>query len=540
MTGSARNFLFIILFAFLYSCANQVAPQGGEKDTKPPKILKAIPENYSTNFSANKIQLTFDEYIQLKDVTSQLIVSPPLAQVPEAKIKQKTLIITMDDTLKPNTTYTMNFGNSILDNNEGNPLENFQFVFSTGNILDTLKISGTVENADDKKTDKGILVMLYKNQSDPVPLKNKPDYFAKTDEKGKFSITNIAPGVYRILALKESNADYLYNAPGESVAFTDSAVTAGASGIPLRMFIERPKQQIVKAYSEEPGKAVVAFAEPATDVRYKFISDSSKMDLASIETSLKKDTLIFWYKNTNLDSLVLFFTDEKAIHDTVAIRLFKVEGKKFSKQKRTLSIRPNFKNGEPADINKVLILNFNHPVVKWDFTKINFTEDSVPLKNLQPMFLDSLKKTIAIQHAWKEKSLMHLFIQPGAFTDIFGLDNDTTLSTFKMRQLTDYGTLSVKLKPAFKGTPYLVELIDDKENVCSRDLIHGDTTMNYSFLEPKIYKLKAIEDLNENNKWDTGNLLRKIQPEQVWYYPEALTIRANWDVEVTWHMEAGK
>lgn len=532
--------LFLIISStFLLSCAIQVAPQGGEKDTKPPKILKSMPENFSTGFDSKKILITFDEYIQLKDLNSQLIVSPPLSRNLETKIRQKTLVILVNDTLQPNTTYTMNFGNAIVDNNESNALDDFQYVFSTGGVIDSLKISGSVENTWDKKTEKGVLVMLYKKQDDSLPLKKKPDYFSKTNEKGIFSISNVAPASYKIFALKETNADYLFNVPDESIAFSDTPITAGYKNILLHLFTEKPKQRLLKSFSEEPGKAVVIFSQPGQDLHYRFVRDSIKSDLAFVEQSKNKDTLVFWYKNLNLDSLVLFFSDGKAIRDTVSIRLFKGEGKTFSRRKSILSINTNFKSGEAFNLNNDLFLQFNHPVTKSDFSKISLMEDSVPVSGLTIAFDDTLKKRISIHHAWKEKALCRLFIPPGVFTDIFGLSNDTVLTFFKIRPIADFGNLVLKLKPAYPGVQYVVMLIDDNETIYRTSVIKSDTTLTYDFLDPKIYRLKAFEDINHNRTWDTGDYFKKIQPEKIFYYPEMISVRANWDVDVSWKIGVG-
>ena len=521
------------------SCASQVMPQGGDKDTNPPKIMKTVPENFSTGFNSKKIEITFDEYIQLKDLNSQLIVSPPLSRAIETKIRQKSLAIELSDTLRLNTTYTLNFGNSIVDNNESNALENFQYVFSTGDVIDSLKISGKVENAWDKKTEKGILVMLYKMQDDSLPMKKRPDYFSKTNDIGEFTISNISPGKYKVFALKESNADYLYTVSDESIAFPDTPLVAGSQGILLRLFSEKPKLRIQKGYSEEPGKAIVIFNQPAPDVQCRFLSDSLKCDVAFIDYSTKRDTIIFWYKNLSMDSLVLLFSNEKTLHDTVSIRLFTGEGKTFFRKKNTVSITPNFKNGEAFDLNKNITLHLNHPVTSFDFSKISLTEDSIPITDVEIAFSDTLKKTVAIRHQWKEKSTGRLFIPPGTFTDIFGYTNDSLITFLRVRQLTDYGTLTLKMKVSFPGIQYIVLLNDEKENTYRSTVIRGDTTLTHDFLEPKIYRLKMIEDLNQNNEWDAGNYFKKIQPEKVIYYPEPVTIRANWDVDVSWRVAIG-
>ncbi len=535
-----RYFFFIFSSLFLFSCANQVTPQGGDKDLKPPKVTKSSPENYSTKFDSKKIELSFDEYMQLKDMNNQLIVSPPLSKTPLAKIHQKTLIIQIEDTLQPNTTYTLNFGNSIIDNNEGNVLENYQYVFSTGDVVDSLKISGKVENARDKKTEKGILVMLYKTQDDSLPMKKRPDYFAKTNDAGTFQITNIAPGSYKIFALKESNADYLFNLPDERIAFLHSPVESNASNITLELFDEKPKQHLLKAYSEEPGKAVVVFSQAAPDVRYKLLHDSALVNLAFVEESKKKDTLTFWYKNMLLDSLVLFFSDNATIKDTVTIRLFKSDGKTFAKRKTSLSASPNFISGGGFDPNKDVILKFSHPVTESDFAKISLKEDSVVISNYEIAFIDPLKKNLSIKHKWKEKSTYSLFIPPAAFSDLFGLKCDTLSVSFRVHQVSDYGTLALKMNVDSTGSQYLILLIDEKENVYRTSIVQSDTTLNYEFLDPMVYRLKIIEDTNRNGEWDTGNYLQNIQPEKAAYYPEIITVRANWDVEVAWKAVVGK
>jgi len=524
----------VVAFALLAACANQVAPLGGEKDTKPPKVLHTQPENFSTDFHSKKIEITFDEYVQLKDLSSQLIVSPPLKKIPEIKIKKKSLVIEIDDTLRTNTTYTMNFGNAILDNNEGNPLENYQYVFSTGNRLDSLKVSGKVENAIDKKTEKGILVMLYSEENDSLPLNSRPDYFAKTNDHGVFQVTNIAPGNYRMFALKESNADYLYNTPDENIAFSDSGVAAGSKDHVMELFRERPRIHVLKSYSEEPGKAVVVMNGPAEETGVRLLTDSTKCDFVFFEKSRKRDTVICWYKNLNLDSLVLLFTNASALNDTVSIRLFKGDGKLFSKRKITLGFTPNFKPGDFFDLNRDMILLLNHPVTAFDFSKMILSEDSVNIRPLSVAFTDSTKRNLDIKYGWKEKSTYRIFIPPGTFTDIFGLKNDTFIVTCRTRQVTDYGTLALKMKLPVKSRHYIVQLVDDKENVYRSSVIASDTTLNYDFLDPKVYRVKIIEDLNRNGEWDTGNYFRKEQPERVSYYPEGITIRSNWDVDVSW------
>ena len=219
------HLLFLLTYVLLLnSCAIQVPPGGGLKDVVPPKLLSTEPQNYSTNFRGKDIRFDFDEYIYTPDLSEQLIVSPLLKYSPETKIKKKSLLIHLQDTLLENTTYTMNFGKGISDNNEGNKLENFQFVFSTGPVIDSLSISGNVSNAFNKKAEAGILVMLYRKSEDSLPFLERPIYFARTSDSGEFVVRNISSGFYKIISLKETDGNYLYTAGEESIGYADTLI----------------------------------------------------------------------------------------------------------------------------------------------------------------------------------------------------------------------------------------------------------------------------------------------------------------------------
>ncbi|MEO8149824.1 MAG: Ig-like domain-containing domain, partial [Bacteroidia bacterium] len=187
----------LLLCLFVVSCAIRQQPSGGSKDLVPPKILHSLPENYTTNFIAKEIRIDFDEFIDLKELNKQLVISPLMKNDPEVSVKGKSLIIKLPDSLRQNTTYTLNFGNAIVDTHESNALDDFQYVFSTGPVLDSLQVNGEVKFAENLKTEKGIVVMLYNNLSDTVVYNTLPDYFAKTDSSGKFLIKNLRPDTYK-------------------------------------------------------------------------------------------------------------------------------------------------------------------------------------------------------------------------------------------------------------------------------------------------------------------------------------------------------
>jgi len=217
---------YLLLLLFVASCAQVVAPGGGPKDKTPPRILKYTPDSAQLNFNSNKVVMEFNEYVQLKDLNNQLIISPPLEKTPDIKIKNKTLTIDLSgQKLKPNTTYSISFGNALQDLNEGNAIPDFKYIFSTGSYIDSLTVNGKVRTAFDHKTDKNILVMLYSEFGDSIVYKQQPDYFAKTNADGIFKISNVRPGTYKIFALKDEDNNYKYGGT-ESIGFVEGTINA--------------------------------------------------------------------------------------------------------------------------------------------------------------------------------------------------------------------------------------------------------------------------------------------------------------------------
>ncbi|MEO8086656.1 MAG: Ig-like domain-containing domain [Bacteroidota bacterium] len=532
-----NRFLFSVyaLMLIASSCAIQVAPTGGEKDVKPPMVKKSSPGNFSTLFNVHDISISFNEYIALKDLNTQLVVSPPLKHTPDIKVKKMTLHIHLEDTLLQHTTYTMNFGNAITDIREGNAVEDFQYVFSTGDVIDSLKVPGIVQNAFDKKNEKGIYIMVYRGTDDSLPLKSLPDYFAKTAEDGSFEVKNVSPGSYRIFALKDNNSNYLFDNSEEAIAFNTETVEAGKSKSTLSLFKETRKQQLLKAGCDEPGHVIVAYTLPLLNEKIEFLSDSSKMRLLPFSLSEKKDTMIFWYRNQSSDSLN-FILQHDGTRDTILIRLKVLDPKLKMKYPPVLSTQYTSKSINGLELNKKLQVMFNHPIDSFDLAKIRVTEDSIAVKNPQLFFTDSLKRNLTIDFQRKEKANYAVEIPAGSLKDIFGLRNDSMQLLFRTKSVTDFGTMAILMKIPSHDKNYILQLIDDKESIYRESTFHSDTTINYDFLDPRIYRLKIIEDLNSNNEWDTGNYLQHKQPERVFYYKESLTVRANWDVDVKWDL----
>ncbi len=526
------GFIYIILTSLLLnSCAIQVPPGGGEKDVIPPKLLKAEPPNFSIGFTGHDFKLDFDEYITLSDLGNQLIVSPLLKNAPEVHVRKKSLLVHISDTLLENTTYTINFGQGIADNNEGNKLDNFQYVFSTGSVIDSSEIKGKIIRAFDLKPEKGALALLYKGNSDSLPLLERPLYFAQANDSGEFNVRNITPGNYKIIGLKDTDGNYIYTPVLEGIAFKGELVPSNSDKINLTIFNEAPKLTLQKAYSEYSGKVVLAFTAPADTVKIRFLSDTSILKIYSIQYSKLKDSISIWYENLNADTLSFSFVNAE-LNDTIVTRLFK--GIKENRGKKSVELIISDGNRQPTvqDLYLPFFFNSNHPLVSASFEKAVFMEDSI---SVQPQFefLDSLHMHFQLKFPWKSKRKYSLYLPSSIFKDFYGLYNDSMNFSFIAHSETDYGSLKLNLIGA-TGIPTIIQLVDESGATVFREFSsEQDTAYLFSNLDARVYKIKLIYDKNKNGKWDTGNYLNKIQPEEVEFYKEKITVRSNWDVDVT-------
>lgn len=524
--------LFLSAF-FLWGCANQVTPGGGPKDTQVPVIRSMEPENYSVRFHAKEIRITFDEYIQLKDLPGQLVVSPPLSHPLEAKIQKKMLTLKLQDTLKANTTYSMNFGKSIEDLHEGNPLVNFSYVFSTGDFVDTLYLAGRVTSAAEQKPEKDVKVLLYREEGDSLPYKSLPLFFGVSNEKGEFRVSNISEGEYKIFALKETNNNYLYDSPDESIAFLPEKVHAGEISIALQVFHELPKPQLQRVYSEEPGKVVMAMNRADSVMTLDFPGDTSGLGLDRIVFSAARDTAVIWYRNVLRDSLTVVFS-YGAKKDTSTLRLLKADEKFSKKNKFALRLVTGTSDQAPVNLTLPLSIYCSHPIVTFEKDSLRLYEDSIAVKPGKIAFVDEQRQHLEISYPWKENKKYTMFLPALSMTDIYGLKNDSLKADFRTRSLTDYGSMQVKLKSNNYPASNIFQLVNESNVPVLEFTCMRDTTFLLNHLIPGTYRMRLVYDKNKNGKEDTGHYLQRRQPEPVLYYPEKLTIRANWDVEASW------
>lgn len=553
-------------------CAQIVPPSGGKRDTTPPRTVKYIPDSAAIHFKARQIAITFDEFVQINDLQKQLVISPPMNIPPEVRVKGKTVFIQLKDSLRKNTTYTFNFGNSIRDFTEGNIKENFQYVFSTGNYIDSIVLRGTVKNALDMKAEKDILVMLYDMYDDSVPYKKLPLFFAKTNADGSYKINHIRPGKYKAFALKDANSNYLYDLPSESIAFSDTLINISKNTkLDFFLFTEKPeKQKLKKAYVAGYGHLVFVFAKPTELVKLEFMSPEPKQN-TTYEYSQERDTLHYWFVDDLKDSLKIKVIDANIILDTVKLKPVALEATKKSArgEKQKLKANTNIVVNKSFDLNKYLRIHFNHPIIvnkQSDFSGILIKENALPCdscsayftvfnqrdntsfskeiyihragKKSQTIHAETTEKSIAtaqLYFNWKENSVYQVLIPPKTITDIFGLTNDTIMLEFKTHEEKYYGTFKLNLKMKHK-IPYILQLINEKGELFY-PISSERGIFTYNYLPPGGYKLRIIYDTNQDGKWTTGNYLQKRKPETVIYYPSSITIRSNWDMELDWKIE---
>ena len=556
--------IFIAMLAIITSCANIGMPTGGPKDVAPPKVLKSIPKNYSTQFKGKEIEITFDEFVKFRDLNSQLLISPPLKNTPDIKIKGKNIVIKINDTLRENTTYTMFFGDAIVDLNEENILASYEFVFSTGTVLDSLTMTGRVLNAFTQKPEKDIYVMLYDKYDDSVPIKEKPYYLAKTKEDGEFVMNNLRDMSYKVFALKDANNNLKFDQPNEKIAFIDSLVTARMKPVLLKkdslhkdtlkldslnraivhdknlyikdlnLFEEIDStQRVTKAEFVNKGQILFTFRYPTKQLEI-IPQFETKKEWKLEEMNATRDTLFYWLLDPSMDSCKFIIKDNNKTLDTVNLKhRQKVTTKKKSTVAPGVILSTNISG--MFDFNNYIVLTAPNPIESINPKNILLIEDK---DSLHPKisFTDSLHRRIMLNHKLKQGINYKLFVPDSIVKDIFGMYNDSLGIPFRTNNIEDVGNFIVNISIDSASVPCIVQLLSEKEDIIEQHVITKGTTIKYQYLKPGNYLLKAIYDQNNNGKWDTGKYLKHQQPEKIIYFPDKITIRANWDVEEKWKL----
>lgn len=545
---------YLLLFSLVTgACANIVTPSGGAKDITPPRVTGTSPAAFSKEFKEKSFRLDFDEFVKVTDASSQIMVSPFMKEAPEIKLKGKAIIVELKDTLKAETTYSVGFGKSIADVNEGNVLLNYSYVFSTGSAIDSLTLKGAVKNSFTLKPEAGIIVALYDQNYDSVPYKETPFYVAKTNETGEFNFSGLRAGAYKIFGLKDDNRNFIFDQPTENIAFLDSLVvpmpkdTAKADSlkkeIPYKLYLfeELPAaQRLLKSFAAGYGKVVFIFRKPVSDLSTEPLNNNIAGSWNLREINKTRDTVILWLKNPDMDSLLLLVKDNNVILDTARISTVK-KGLKRSKERMTelknTIIKTNVSNNGSFDFYKSVTLETSAPVTEYDFGKIIFVENNDTIKAAF-VFTDSVKRKISLENKLKEETKYILYIPPGTFKDMTGLANDTVKINFKTTAAKDYCKIKLKIKSA-EECSYIVRLVNDNDAVIQEKFTTpGNTVIDFENVSPGNYNIKAVCDKNNNKKWDTGNYMKKIQPEKVFYYsPSSFAVKVNWDSDLDWKID---
>ncbi|MBS9767695.1 MAG: Ig-like domain-containing protein [Flavobacteriaceae bacterium] len=518
--------LLFVIAILTTNCARRGSINGGSKDTIPPVLVKARPVINSTNFDKKKIKIYFDEYIKIKDLRKNLIISPPMKHEPVITpmgTASEYISIKILDTLKPNTTYSFNFGNSIIDNNEGNKLGNFKYVFSTGNYIDSLSVSGVVADYQSKEKLKNIDVALYKydsNYTDSIIYKKRPDYISNTLDSTLFEITNVKEGKYLLIALNDKNSNKKYEPKSDKIAFIkDTIVLPTDKTYVLSLFKEVPKFRAFPPREVGKGHFALGYEGDSKGMSVELVTKLPDSVSTRFVYEKGKDTLNFWHTDLKVDSLVFKVSKGGYI-------------KEFTARLRT-SKRDSLMLNASASGNLHLLDTFslqsNIPIQKLDSTMIKITtKDSLKTQVPFHSFLAKDSMRLYVDFKKKHKTSYQIEMLPKALTDIFEQVNDTLSYNLKTLTPDDYVKI-IRLNPkGKKKIPLIVELLQNKK-VIRTAKTKTDEMVTFELIPAGTYKVRVILDENGNGKWDTGNFLEKRQSEIIKNYPTELKLKAGWE-----------
>lgn len=585
-------------------CARMGQPDGGWYDDKPPQIIATTPSDNGTGVNDKKVVIYFDEYIKVEDATNNVVVSPPQLEMPEIKGAGKKIVVELKDSLKDNTTYTIDFSDAITDNNEGNPLGNYTFTFSTGAAVDTMEVSGTILDSSNLEPVKGIMVGLYADLEDSAFYTKPLLRVARTDSRGRFIIRGVAKGKYRAYALQDMDGDYKYSQKGEMIAFSDRIIeptcgpdtrqdTIWRDSLRIDTIIRRgythfyPDDVVLRAFTmpltdrymiknqrQEPERLEFFFSYGSDSLPkmkgLNFDADSAFI----VDANPKKDTVTYWLRDTaliNRDSLEIEYSYH--ITDTLGQlvpqtdtllmvpklpfekrqKMLEKEMEKWQKQQDKLK-----KKGErydsvwlpkPLDIRvtapssltpeSYLYFTMPAPLARCDTSMIHLQAKVdtlwVPQKfDWQPRPQSIL--SYRLEAVWTPGTEYQLEIDSAAFESIYGIVNDKMKSSLKCKSEEEFGTLVVKISGLPDSTTAIVQLLDKSDMVVKEARTQDDGSAEFYWLNEGKYYLRAFIDRNGNGIWDSGDFYNALQPEEMYYLPKVIEIKANWDITTEWNI----
>ncbi|MCL1942148.1 MAG: Ig-like domain-containing protein [Candidatus Azobacteroides sp.] len=577
----------IVLIAGIYSCASPAMPTGGPKDETPPVFMRSTPMAGMLGYNKSKVEIYFDENILLDKPGENIVISPPQKQMPEIKSSGKKITVELKDTLQPNTTYTIDFGDAVVDNNEKNPYPGFVFSFSTGETIDSLAVSGLLLNARDLEPVTGFLIGLHKNLNDSA-FTTDPFYrISRSDIYGKFSVKNLAEGQYKIYALNDLNRDYKFSQPGEDIAFSDSVIiprfefrqrndTIWKDSITVDTVITKPYTHflpddiLLRAFKEKTirnqflqkqerlieNKFSLYFNAPSEKLPEIVPLNFKDDDWYLLEKSVENDTLHYWITNPEVfrkDTLVLqvnYLKTDTAkklvpVTDTlnIAKRMVKTTAQKKKKddekEDEPQFFKPTVKSASNLDLYLPVSIEWESPVKSYNREGIHLEIKSDTIwKPFDFRFEPDTAANIRsyrLSTKWTPNGEYRFQIDSAAFVSIYDTYNEKFVNTFKTKKLEDYGFIYFNLTHV--DTTAFVELLDKSDKIVRTSPVKNGTA-EFLFLQPGTYYARIVLDVNNNGIWDTGNYGKHIQPETVYYYDKSVLLPANFEIEQDWNVAA--
>lgn len=518
-----------MLFILFTSCASIQSPTGGPRDSIPPKILKETPKNLTRNFSAQEIHIEFDEFIKLSNEFTEVSITPALEIFPEFKAKKQRLEIKFNKPLEANTTYTINFGKAIADVNETNVLQNYTYVFATGDKLDSLSLSGTVKNSLTRENLKDVTVFILPLSQDSLFGKKRASFFTTTDSAGRFSMKNLREDTYRIYALNEQGGgDRIYNGQNEEIGFLKDPIILNKNidDIQLEVFKAVPRTfAVTDRKIESDGRILLTFNKPLQKPQVAIIQPL-ELDLRKkYEINNTRDSAFIWLPELTFDSLKVMVSDNEIPVDTVILRRNKKDT-----YARSVLITDNI-TGTKLKPKSDITLRMSAPVRTAQESQIILMEDSVVVQ-YQLSRIDSAR-LYRLRYPWKLGKEYILRFNENAFTDIFGNRSKLYIKRFTLDTEENYGNITIKVQTPDSLKNYIVQWMDEKETIYRQDVVSQNTTLHYLTYPTAKYRIRVIYDENKNGIWDTGNIYEKLQPEKAWTFDKIISLRPNWDLEET-------
>ncbi len=552
----------VLVWLILSGCANIVAPGGGPRDLAPPLVLDIQPPDKQTMFRAREVVVTFDEFIEVKDLNNELFVSPPMSRLPETRLKGKRLLIQIPDSLADSTTYTLSFGKAIRDITEANILEDFSYTFSTGPVRDSLMIKGQVVDAYTLEGQGGVLVSLYKDLSDTAFTGRPPDHIARTNAQGDFVLRNLGLHDFRLYALKDMNSNFYYDQPNESIAFLsqtirpehlppavsdtqqpdqDTLTVLGDStlqSVRLHMFTDRDTSQtFLKAWLVKQGHVSVTYRNPIDSLLVAPLLESGDEPIYLITYSALRDTIHLWLNAAGQDSLFAIAELPGIRKDTLQVSLRpRPTGRgprKEGDEKEGFSVvsvtRPM------ADPGLSMVLASPYPVSRIIAERFIWIHGE-----------DTLQPTVIMHEGQPLQVLVGEPLLPGekysltlldsALYDMRDLASKGVTFSYTVAGEDDYGQLSLTFSN-MPASPWFIELLDGEGRVIRRLEHDNRDVLNIAMLRPGKYTFRAVLDHNHNGRWDPGFFKVGVQPEEVIYFPQPVDVRAKWERAEKWDLK---